>query len=76
MHYKNIHVQIKKYWKIRLYYTFIILCIKLILSLQFFSFFFDDYKSIIQTEEEYKIGFRYFETTFPENFSDIFSQIF
>ena len=66
----------KTYWKICLYYTFIILCIKLILSLQVFSFFFDDYKSILDILDHYKIGFKYFETTFcQEFFSYIFTDI-
>ena len=58
---------VRTYWKICLYYTFIILFIKLLFTL---TFFMDDdpFKGLLETLNDYKIGFKYCSSTLDKEF--------
>ena len=61
---------VKKYWKICLYYTFLILFLKLLLTLKIYTLFFDDdsYIEFLTTLDNYRIGFKYCSLTMGKEF--------
>ena len=62
----------KKYWKICLYYTFLILFLKLILTLDFDDLFSKkedgDFREFLNVLSDYRIGFKYCESTMGKDF--------
>ena len=60
----------KRYWKICLYYTFLILFIKLIFTLDLYTLFMDkdQFKEFLDTLDNYRIGFHYCELTMGKEF--------
>jgi len=60
----------KRYWKICLYYTFLVLFLKLILTLDLYTIFIEkeQYKDILNTLNNYRIGFKYCELTMGREF--------
>ena len=61
---------VKTYWKLSLYYTFLILFIKLFLTLKIFTLFINDetFIGMLNSLNDYKIGFKYCKLTLGKEF--------
>jgi hypothetical protein len=69
----------KTYWSFILIYTMIIMCIKFVIQLKIISLgiiedkYIEKYYSLISKLYYYKIGFKYFDTTFSQHFLNYIS---